>query len=158
MKTEITSQPKKHFPKQVTDKAPSVGTPRKNRRKCIRVPVENEFCTVSFYEIGNPKFRSLRNKKITGYIKDISLSGLKMTSNFELPVRSDICVMISFELHGIPLILKGKIVRREDHLGEEFVVYGIEFQNLSRQAQLELSKFINNKTKVTAHQEFADSI
>jgi len=75
-------------------------------------------------------------------------------------MTTEISLLIIFSITVIHILmyLKGKIVRREDHLGEEFVVYGIEFQNLSRQAQLELSKFINNKTKVTAHQEFADSI
>lgn len=156
-KTETTSQSKNNLIKQVTERSPSFGTPMKNRRKCIRVPVENENCTVRFYDIGNPKLRSLRDKQINGYIKDISLSGLKMASNFELPVRSDICVMVSFELHGVPLNLKGQIVRREDHLGEEFVIYGLQFQNLNRQAQLEISKFINKKTKVSGNLELAGS-
>lgn len=125
------------------------GTPMKNRRKCIRVPIEDEYCTVRFFDIGNPKLKSLTDKQINGYIRDISLSGIKMVSNFELPVRSDICVLVTFELQGVPLTVKGQIVRREDHLGEELVTYGLQFQSLNRQAQVELTKFINNNLSST---------
>jgi hypothetical protein len=120
-----------------------------NRRKCLRIEVEKIYCMMKFDEFGDSKLNNLKSKTIDGYIEDISLTGLKFVSNFELPVRSDIKITVSFKLDNFVFILPGKIVRRSDHLNNDFVTYGIQFTSLLPGQQKQLNRLINEKIKKT---------
>lgn len=102
----------------------------KNKRSNYRVNLNHVGCEVMLSDFGNPKLCKLKGKKIAGSIEDLSLSGLKFTSNYELPVRSHISIIVTFGLGDINLKLKGKIVRREDHVYNNMVSYGVQFAEL----------------------------
>jgi hypothetical protein len=121
----------------------------KNRRMCLRVEVDKIYCMMTFNDFGDSKLNNLKTKKIDGYIEDISLTGLKFVSNYELPVRSDIKITVSFKLDGFIFTLPGKIVRRADHLNNDFVTYGIKFTSLLPGQQKQLNGLINKKNKKT---------
>ncbi|WP_249310469.1 PilZ domain-containing protein [Bacillus sp. FJAT-49736] len=116
-----------------------------NKRKNFRVEVDNLYCIIKFNHFGNPKYEKLKDKTIEGYIEDISLSGMKFSSDYELPVRSDINILISFQLDHLVFSVKGKIVRRQDHLNNENVTYGIEFAELLPNQEKQLSSWLNRK-------------
>jgi c-di-GMP-binding flagellar brake protein YcgR len=120
-----------------------------NRRMCLRVEVDKIFCMMQFDDFGDSKLNNLKSKKIDGYIEDISLTGLKFVSNFELPVRSNINITVSFKLDGFVFAIPGKIVRRADHLNNDFVTYGIQFTSLLPNQQKQLNELINEKMKKT---------
>lgn len=115
-----------------------------NKRKCFRVNVEHLLCTITFYEFGNEKLQPLKGKTIQANIEDISLSGLKLSSNYELPVRSDIRIAVSFKLEDFVFSVNSKIVRREDHIDQELVYYGAEFLNMMPNHEKQLSTVLNN--------------
>lgn len=119
----------------------------KDKRNCVRVPVNNIYCIAKFDHFGDPKLQKLNDKTIDGHIEDISLSGLKFVSNFELPVRSDIRTTISFHLGEFVFSIKGKIIRRQDHLNFENVIYGVEFTEMLPNQQKQLNKWINDHIK-----------
>ena len=76
---------------------------------------------MKFDHFGDHKLQKLEDKTIDGYIEDISLTGIKFVSNYELPIRSDIRITTSFQLDQFVFSIKGKIVRRQDHLNLENV-------------------------------------
>ncbi|MCQ6278573.1 PilZ domain-containing protein [Bacillus sp. EB600] len=120
---------------------------QKNKRKNFRVKANDIYCIVKFDHFGDPKLQKLKDKTIEGYIEDISLTGMKFVSNYELPVRSDIRITTSFQLDQFVFSLKGKIVRRQDHLKFENVIYGIEFTDLLPNQQKQLNGWLNNHLK-----------
>lgn len=115
----------------------------KNRRKCFRVKVDNIYCIIKFIDFGNSKLNKLKNRTINGYIENISLSGLKIVSDYELPVRSDIRITISFKLEDYVFTMEGKIVRREDHIEKKYVGYGVEFLELLPNQRKQLNMLLN---------------
>lgn len=115
----------------------------KNRRKCFRVEVDNIYCIIKFIDFANSKLNKLKNRTINGYIENISLSGLKIVSDYELPVRSDIRITISFKLEDYVFTMKGKIVRREDHIENKYVGYGVEFLELLPNQRKQLNMLLN---------------
>lgn len=117
----------------------------RNRRKCLRVEVDKIYCMMEFNDFGDSKLKNLTSKKIDGHIEDISLSGIKFVSNYELPVRSDIKITVSFKLDDFVFTISGKIVRRMDHLDNEFVTYGIQFTDLLPSQQKQLNGLINKR-------------
>lgn len=120
----------------------------KNKRRTFRVKANHIYCIVKFEHFGDPKLQKLEDKTIDGYIEDISLTGMKFVSNYELPVRSDIRITTSFQLDQFVFSLKGKIVRRQDHLNFENVIYGIEFNDLLPNQQKQLNGWLNKQRKL----------
>ncbi|WP_141433827.1 PilZ domain-containing protein [Bacillus sp. 03113] len=118
-----------------------------DQRSSFRVNVNQIYCTITFYHFGNIKLQNLKNKKINGYIENISLTGLKILSDYELPVRHDISILISFKLKDFVFNLKGKIVRREDHLENKLVAYGIHFLEMVPNQQKHLNIILNRLQK-----------
>lgn len=119
-----------------------------DKRRCFRVQTNDIYCILKFDDFGDPKLQKLKNKTIDGYIEDISLSGIKVVSNYELPIRSDIRITTSFQLDQFVFSLKGKIIRRQDHLNVENVIYGIEFYDLQPNQQKQLNRWLNNQIKL----------
>lgn len=113
------------------------------QKRAHRVLVPYIECTVKIVELGNEKFESLRNKRFIGQVENISITGVKFVSTFELPVKLEIIGEIYFKLAEQEFNLMGKIVRREDHLKGE-LRYGFEFFDLKRETIADLSIILNN--------------
>ncbi|RFU60837.1 PilZ domain-containing protein [Bacillus sp. V59.32b] len=113
------------------------------QKRAHRVLVPYIECTVKIVDFGNEKFESLRNKRFIGQVENISVTGVKFVSTYELPVKYEIIGEIYFTLGEKEFNLMGKIVRREDHLNGE-LRYGFEFFELKREMIADLSIILNN--------------
>jgi hypothetical protein len=100
-----------------------------NHRKSFRLQVGSQSCTLQLIEFGDEKLEKLKNKKVTGYIQDISATGLKFVTEYNLPIRKKISVNLNFEMKDQLFTLKADIVRKEEQMDHNNVVYGIKFNN-----------------------------
>ncbi|MFD1780114.1 PilZ domain-containing protein [Fredinandcohnia salidurans] len=106
-------------------------TSPKEKRNTYRLnlpPIESIFTLKDF---SNHSLGKLRDKNFTGEIVDISIGGLKFFSSYEFPVKYNIMLKISFNFFGEEFNLKGKIIRREDHVKGQATSYGVEFVDLT---------------------------
>ena len=58
-----------------------------NRRNSFRIKLYNIKCYVKFLHLDDDKLLFLQNKSIDGYIEDISATGLKFISSYNIPLK-----------------------------------------------------------------------
>ncbi|MCC3359155.1 PilZ domain-containing protein [Bacillus sp. REN16] len=114
------------------------------KRDSFRIGLPGIESTFTLIDFGNHSLGALKNKSFNGMINDISIGGLKFHSSYEFPVKYNIIMKISFTLHGEEFELKGKIIRREDHIKGKSVAYGVQFIDLSISDIKRLSVTLHN--------------
>ncbi len=113
-----------------------------NRRKHFRVTL-TEDCVSEFLYFENKKLEQLKHKKFTGKIQDISVSGLKFTCPYNLPVKQKIVFNITFSIKNIPFTLKAQFIRKEEYLQKDTFIYGVQFIDISKDEQKHLNLLLN---------------
>ncbi|MEH7236740.1 PilZ domain-containing protein [Bacillus sp. JJ1562] len=102
-----------------------------NKRHSYRIELPGIDSKFTLIDIGNNSLGALKNRSFNGMINDISVGGLKFHSPYEFPVKYNIIIKINFTFQGEEFDLRGKIIRREDHIKGKSVSYGVEFVDLS---------------------------
>lgn len=105
-------------------------------RRAFRITLPDEACEFELIAFGRKSSKpldQLKHKKGEGKIKDISRTGMKMSSALDLPVRKQIILQLYFVLDHTAFSLKGKIVRKEELMHGIF--YGIEFVTTAKEQQ-----------------------
>ncbi|WP_019004301.1 MULTISPECIES: PilZ domain-containing protein [Cohnella] len=106
------------------------------RRRGYRIQLPDQQCLFAFIGFGDPLLEPLTNRKGEGKIENISRTGVKLSCEFDLPVRKRIFVQLHFALHGEEFSFKGKIVRKEETMKE--IMYGIDFIEVDPKEQQRL--------------------
>ncbi len=101
------------------------------KRNSYRIELAGIDSTFTLIDFGDNSLRALKNKSFNGIVNDISIGGLKFHSSYEFPVKYNIIIKINFTFQGEEFELKGKIIRREDHIKGKSVCYGVQFVDLS---------------------------
>lgn len=114
------------------------------RRKDFRITIGNLDCVVELLEFENKKLDKLSHKRFEGSIENISATGLKLLSRYNLPVNQKILIEISFNLEGEEFCIVGEIIRKEEHTHKNTYSYGIHFIGLDEN-QLQLLIRVLNK-------------
>lgn len=102
-----------------------------DKRNTFRIVLPGIESTFTLVDFGNHSLSALKNKTFNGIINDISIGGLKFHSPYEFPIKSNILIKMHFIFQGEEFELKGKIIRREDHIKGKSVTYGVQFVDLS---------------------------
>lgn len=113
---------------------------KKERRNSFSLKLLEQTCTFEFINFGDKTLEKLINKKGEGKIRDISLTGLKLICNYDLPVRKKVFLQLHFVLLKEEFLLKGKIVRKEEQMSD--IVYGIEFMEINTKDRNRLYRLI----------------
>jgi len=111
-----------------------------NSREAFRVNFFIKKCAYSILEIANQT--SIDNSWKEGEIRDLSFKGMKLISDFDLPVKKRVKLKIKFNLGDEDFTLVGIIVRQEIYKDEPQMIYGIQFMN-DTQNQKALFKVLN---------------
>ncbi|MDQ0231416.1 PilZ domain-containing protein [Metabacillus malikii] len=111
-----------------------------NKRMHYRLGIEDTPCSISVIGIGKTNDgKRLKSKSIKGYLDNISATGLKFTTNTDLPVKDLLTIEVDFQIKEKNYTIQGKIVRREELLEDGLYGYGVEFHQISRAQMAELS-------------------
>lgn len=86
------------------------------RRNSYRINLQKIESTCTLMEFGNSSIGKIKNRNFNAVIEDLSIGGLKFLTSFEFPVKYNIIMKINFTFNGEVFDLKGKIIRREDHI------------------------------------------
>jgi len=113
----------------------------RQKRKAFRLQLFEHRCVFELIEFGDQSLERLKNRKGEGILKDVSRSGLQFICQVDLPVRKEIYLNIWFSLKKEDFNLKGKIVRKEEHM--QYIAYGIQFVDLSPRDEQRLVRVIN---------------
>lgn len=97
----------------------------KERRRAFRIKLLDQVCIFEFIDFGDKSLEPLKQRKGQGKIKNISRTGIKLSCEFDLPVRKQIVLQLHFVLDDEEFSFKGKIVRKEELMNE--IIYGIDF-------------------------------
>lgn len=114
------------------------------KRDSYRIGLPGIECTFTLIDFSNNSLGALKNRSFNGMINDISIGGLKFHSSYEFPVKHNIIMKMNFTFHGEVFELKGKIIRREDHIKGKSVSYGVQFVDLSENDIKRLNVTIHN--------------
>ncbi|MFD1021062.1 PilZ domain-containing protein [Thalassobacillus hwangdonensis] len=104
-------------------------------RRNFRLEVPQIPCTIEFVDVEEESLKRLTNRKITSHIEDISTSGLKITSPYNLPIKSKLKIKVVFELNNETFEQFGLLVRKEEHIHQKMNQYGVQFINVSMKQQ-----------------------
>lgn len=114
------------------------------KRNSYRINLSKIESTFSLMDFGNDSLGKLKNRNFNGVIEDLSIGGLKFLTSFEFPVKYNIIIKINFTFYGEVFDLKGKIMRREDHIKGKSISYGVQFVDLTVKDITRLNFAIHN--------------
>lgn len=117
----------------------------KERRKSFRLKVDIEECEFQILKIGNKNIDRVKDRKGIGIIKDLSFTGLRLESAYDLPVKDVVEIKLEFEFDEHELELKGVLIRKEEHIYKGKFIYGIKFIETNKKTQTEFNKLLRNK-------------
>jgi c-di-GMP-binding flagellar brake protein YcgR len=106
------------------------------RRRAFRIKLPEQDCIFELIDFDDKLLERLKYKKGKGKIRDISLSGIKLECDYDLPVRKGIFLQLHFVLQDVEFSFKGKIVRKEELMKN--IIYGIEFIDVNLKEQQRL--------------------
>lgn len=95
------------------------------RRRAFRINLLDQVCIFEFIDFGDKLLEPLMQRKGEGKIKNIGRTGIKLSCEFDLPVRKQIFLQLYFVLDDEEFTFKGKIIRKEELMNE--IIYGIDF-------------------------------
>ncbi|MFD2637672.1 PilZ domain-containing protein [Piscibacillus salipiscarius] len=110
-----------------------------NRRGDYRVNVHHEPIELTFLHSQHQNLNKLAGKKMHGYIKDISISGIKIVSEYNLPISSNILVESYFSINGEEFNIRALLLRKEEHIKESLITYGLHFEDLNYEIEKRLA-------------------
>ncbi|TFB13288.1 PilZ domain-containing protein [Filobacillus milosensis] len=111
-------------------------------RKAFRVNLPLEKCEFEIVKVGEEP--GILNKYEQGKIKDLSMGGMKLITEIDLPVRKHVVLTLFFNLYGKEYKLNGIVKRKNEfHLESKFT-YGIEFKNVDSRTKRTLYRLLNN--------------
>ncbi|TGB01226.1 PilZ domain-containing protein [Halobacillus salinus] len=100
-----------------------------DQRSNFRLELQKE-AKLFIESIDGDKDGRLTGKMINGNIENISVSGIKFTCPYSLPVESNIMVKCVFTLGSTGFHLDAAIVRKEESIKKKQKVYGLKFMNV----------------------------
>jgi len=98
-----------------------------NQRGDFRVTLNEVNCSVKFLDFENEKLNGLKLRIFNGYLENISMGGLKLICDYDFPVKQSVLIEMTFSFKNHEFILKGEIVRKEEHNNKNLVAYGVYF-------------------------------
>ena len=113
-----------------------------NRRKYHRVKFLEE-TRVTFLSFSDPKLKVLKNKNMKVDILDISISGMRILTSLNIPLKGTIRVEIEFTYKNVPYCIEGTVVRKGVKEASGLVSYGIEFTSTTVEQQMKLQQLVN---------------
>lgn len=116
----------------------------KERRGSFRLKVDID-CKFQPIKIGDKKIEILKDDMHSGVINDISFTGLQLETTYNLEIKEMVEIWLDFELEHRKLQLKGLIVRKEDNIKKQNVVYGIKFVGNNMTTHNKLNQLIRLK-------------
>ncbi|AXF55543.1 PilZ domain-containing protein [Salicibibacter kimchii] len=119
-----------------------------SKRNAFRVDFSVKKCEYSIIEVANQASEHLEWKD--GEMKDISFSGMKLTSDKAIPIRQGVKVKIKCNLEGENVTLVGNVVRQEIYSAHQQMTYGIQFTK-DPQNQNALFKALNKINHYRQH-------
>ncbi|MBP1948472.1 PilZ domain-containing protein [Virgibacillus litoralis] len=124
--------------KEINDLKKQPAVQKNNLRGDFRIEISQLPCEVTFLRIENEKMKKLENNKIATTIENISSTGLKLDSEYNLPVKYKIKIRVEFELKDDLFSFNGYIVRKEEHVKSKMISYGIQFFEATTKEQQKL--------------------
>ncbi|MEC0181229.1 PilZ domain-containing protein [Paenibacillus peoriae] len=116
-----------------------------NRREAFRLGVPDEGCAFEFLHFGDETLAGLTHRKGIGKIQDISAKGLRLICDYDLPLKKTILIQIEFELNKEPFTLQAHLIRKEAHISQPFITYGLIFVEMIPTDQERLVYCINQR-------------
>ncbi|RYM05907.1 PilZ domain-containing protein [Sporolactobacillus sp. THM7-7] len=113
------------------------------KREHHRIQMNREACTIRIIDFGEQCLKRLNNRTFNGAIIDISLGGLKFSSDIDFPIKDDVLIELSFQVAERKLRLKGTIVRKEMKRRLATIFYGVQFRHLTSKEEKDLQHAIN---------------
>lgn len=117
---------------------------RRNFRVSFVAPIP---CKARISSINRKKI-SL-NKFFPVYINDLSASGMKIKTEFDLPLNKNIILHLAFNFVDKSFALQGSLIWKDDKVNQK--IYGVKFIDLTekeeRQLVYDLNKFQLEKTR-----------
>src|SRR5690606_6250383 len=92
-----------------------------------------------FLHLDDDKLLFLQNKSIDGYIEDISATGLKFISLYNIPLKPNNKIRVEFTLNDKPFVFIASIIRKEESVLSKEIIYGLQFKELMIKEQDELT-------------------
>lgn len=117
----------------------------KERRNFLRLPIGNEVCKFYILKIGDKDIDLVKNRMGEGIISDISFTGLHLESIYNLPVKDAVEIKMEFEFDNHEFEIRGLLMRKEEHINSNKLIYGVKFIEAETRAQNDLNKLIRNK-------------
>jgi hypothetical protein len=114
-----------------------------DQRDYHRINLDNVECYIVFKDFGTKKLDNLIEKVIIGEIQNISVSGIKLITSYDLPVHYHIVGQVTFHLKDEKFDLIGEFVRKESKVECKQFIYGIKFKDLSKHDENRLGRIIN---------------
>ena len=133
------------------------GRMRFNRRRFFRISLDDNErdCQIVFLDFGDEKFKHLVNKRISAKVMDLSVGGMRISTEYDLPVQYHIVSIISFEINDERFYLQCEFQRKEAKKENENIVYGVRFINVDKNIESKLGKIIHQlevqKHKIGLH-------
>ncbi|AET58036.1 PilZ domain-containing protein [Paenibacillus terrae] len=121
-----------------------------NRREAFRLGIPDEGCAFEFLHFGDETLARLTHRKGIGKIQDISVKGLKLICDYDLPLKKPVLIQVEFELNKEPFVLQAHLIRKEAHISQPFITYGLVFAEMSSSDQERLVYCINQRVLKTA--------
>lgn len=97
-----------------------------NHRETFRVDLADENC---LFQVMNVEV--LKNRTGTAKIKDISVNGLKISCNYDFPLKNEVIIKLEFKLQEEPFSFKAILLRKEAHIDNPDIIYGVQFVEMS---------------------------
>lgn len=113
-----------------------------NKRQAFRVEIPSTKINFQIIDTDSTLL-SLLNKKGQGEIVDISYTGMKFICDFDLPIRNNIILNLEFILGSETFFINGKLLRKEGHQNNKYIIYGVKFSKLTYSDEKRLMKVIS---------------
>lgn len=112
-----------------------------NRRKSFRVDLTMIECKFKEISIGHKDVEESIQKQ--GMISDLSVTGMQLRTESDLPVREPVVLEISFQIKDHPFHFIGIVRRKFEFMNKLHLTYGIEFKELSSRDRKALFHILN---------------
>ncbi|MGP4041014.1 PilZ domain-containing protein [Gracilibacillus sp. D59] len=114
-----------------------------NTRHNFRITLYQQPCLITLIQLENSHLKQLKNKQFYGYIENISTSGLKFLCHFNFPVKERVLIKLNVAIKSYHFILKGEIIRKEEHKLSNQIAYGVKFYKLTEKERMRITKALN---------------
>ncbi|WP_035532388.1 PilZ domain-containing protein [Halobacillus kuroshimensis] len=134
------------------DDAPKRSGPPSNHpyvQRSLRVDVPRVESKIIIIDIDTKRFKALNQKYFIGYIENINLTGLKFSSEYNIPIQENITISLHFSLNDEDFDLHARMARKHEELSSSAVVYGVEFIEVSEKNRERLARVLYQLQIVT---------